>query len=276
MRLTFFFLVAWFSVGCASLTRQTRDLIHHPPDVPRSAEVSGVPFIEQKIGHCGPATLTMAMNWAGHSLDVTEVAPAVFTPGKKGSLQADMIGAARRQGFLAIPIEGLKPLVEEIASGHPVIVLQNLGLKWLPEWHYAIAHGYDLDAQQIRLHSGAKANQFVPITHFEFAWRGGEYWGLLILPPDRLAKTADELAHLQAAAGLEQLQKDQAAQTAYQKILSKWPNSLGALVGLGNLYFKRKEYRKAVAVLRRATKNHPGSVIARHNLKVAEQVSLKK
>jgi hypothetical protein len=54
-----------------------------------------------------------------------------------------MIGAARRHGRLAYLITGPDSMFEEVAAGHPVIVLQNLGLSWYPVWHYAVVVGYD-------------------------------------------------------------------------------------------------------------------------------------
>lgn len=44
--------------------------------------------------------------------------------------------AARRHGAVAYVLpDRLDALLEEITAGHPVVVLQNLGLQWIPSWH---------------------------------------------------------------------------------------------------------------------------------------------
>ncbi len=65
-----------------------------------------------------------------------------------------MIGAARRHGRVAYVISSPEELLVEVAAGNPVIVLQNLGLSWVPVWHYAVVIGYDGDADMVTLHSG--------------------------------------------------------------------------------------------------------------------------
>ena len=70
----------------------------------------------------------------------------VYVPARKGSLQIEMLAAARRNGTLAFVIPNrLEALLEELEAGNPVLVLLNLGLSWIPSWHYAVAIGYDLD-----------------------------------------------------------------------------------------------------------------------------------
>src|SRR5687767_5019217 len=123
-RLWTFILLATALTGCATAGRQTREVLQLPPEtLPRSAQVAAVPFINQPENYCGPATLAMAMQWAGHSVSVEQIAPEVLTAGKKGTLQTDLITASRRRGMIAIPIKGMQALLLEVAAGHPVIVL---------------------------------------------------------------------------------------------------------------------------------------------------------
>ena len=93
----------------------------------------------------------MALAWSGLRIDPDDLAPQVYTPSLKGSLQPAMITAARRHSRVAYPISGANALLQEIAAGHPVIVLQNLGLSWIPVWHYAVVIGYDLNQEVIIL-----------------------------------------------------------------------------------------------------------------------------
>ncbi|MEK6554765.1 MAG: PA2778 family cysteine peptidase, partial [Bdellovibrionota bacterium] len=201
------------------------------------------------------------------------VAPQVMTPDKKGTLQQDMISASRRNGLMAVQIEGLETLLAEISHGHPVIVFENLSTKWLPKWHYAIVYGYDLDQQTVTMHSGPEREKVWNIKKFERSWMLGDYWGLVVMPPDEVAFNAGELANLVAAAGLEQAGNTDQAQQAYEAILTVWPKSLGALIGLGNIAYAREDYHLAVFYLKRAQRYHPESLAASHNLKVAAKAA---
>lgn len=255
--------------GCATPARQTQAVLKSPLHIPTYFQIKNMPFVAQTEGYCGPATLSMAMRWAGSHITLEDLGPQVMTPGKKGTLQVDMISAGRRQGLMAIPLEGLPALLTEVASGHPVIVFENLGFSWYPQWHYAIVFGYDLETQEVIMHSGADAFKHWDMSRFERSWMLGDYWGLVLLPAGELSAAADELAHMRAAAGLEQAGKIREAGLAYHRILEQWPKSLGALIGLGNLAFKRNDFHGAVGFLKMAAEFYPDSIMARHNLTVA-------
>ena len=66
-----------------------------------------------------------------------ELTEKVFIPARKGSLQLEMVGAARSYERLAVQLEPtLDAILLELQHGHPVLVLQNLGMRWLPVWHW--------------------------------------------------------------------------------------------------------------------------------------------
>ncbi|WP_413289192.1 PA2778 family cysteine peptidase [Bdellovibrio sp. HCB337] len=258
-------------VGCASATPQTESLLVNARDLPKATAIEGVPFVEQAANHCGPATLTMAMNWAGKNVTVEEVTPMVFTPGAKGTFQSDMISASRRQGLVAIPLEGMNDLLKEVSAGNPVVVFENLGLTWYPQWHYAVVFGYDLQHQYVLMHSGLEANKRWDLRRFERSWKLGDYWGLVVLPPGKLSATADELSHMKAASALEQIGKIEDAHQAYQAILTRWPKSLTAAIGMGNIAYTKKDYSAAVRILKQASQYHPENAALKNNLAVAEE-----
>lgn len=211
----------------------------------------------------------MLMGWAGKMVTPDQLAEKMFTPGKEGTFQMDLIGAVRREGFLGIPIKGFPALFAELKAGHPVLVFENLGLSWFPIWHYAVAIGYDLPTRKIVLHSDSDANKKVDLHRFERDWEGTEYWAAVVLPPQKLSASADEVDHLEAASALERVNKNQEAEIAYQTIRTRWPKSLGALVGLGNLRFSRGDARGAVEILRQAAVLYPQKAEVWHNLAVA-------
>lgn len=276
---SFFVIAILVSVGvsgCASRAVQTEAILaqartqDQAQTLPPRSEVQGVPFFEQKTGYCGPATLAMVLSWAGPDpVSIDEIAPQVYTPGAKGSFQSDLISASRRRGFTAIPVEGMQALLKEIAAGHPVIVFENLAFSWLPQWHYAVAVGYDLPEQKIIMHSGPEAFKRWDLSRFERSWMLGNYWGLVILPAGQLAATGSELDHLRAVTGLEQTGHEEEAEKAYKAILKKWPESLVAEIGLANLAFEHGETTKAIEHLQAATKAHPQSAVAWRNLTLA-------
>jgi hypothetical protein len=234
--------------------------------LPARAEVASVPFHPQTENSCGPAALAMVLGWSGVPVEPNDLAEQVFTPGREGSLGHDLVAAARRTDRLALPVHGLEPLLAELAAGHPVLVLQNLGLDWYPQWHYAVAIGYDLEAGTLTLHSGEEAGQVMPLTTFARTWQRAEQWALVVLPPDSLPATADATSVLRAAAGLEQAGRYEAAGAAYAAALGRWPDSLAALIGLGNARYAAGHLAAAEAAFRTAVSFHPREAAAWNNL----------
>ncbi len=245
---------------------QTAQLVQDPGDLPPRAEVDEVPFFAQERYYCGPAALAMVLAWSGLPVTQEDLVPQVYTPGREGSLQSDVLTAARRNGRLAVPVETLPDMLAEIAAGHPVLVFQNLSLDWYPQWHYAVAIGYDLEARVLILHSGLQARRETPLDTFEHTWKRGDYWALVVLPPDRLPARAEETEVLRAAAGLERSRRLDEAATAYGTILGRWPDSLGALMGLGNVSYAKGDLAAAEAAFRRAIAAHPGAPAPWNNL----------
>lgn len=268
----FFFagVTAAVLTGCATPARQTEDFFARPRVLPDVARVEGVPFYQQEAGQCGPATLAMAMNWAGEPVSVEQLVPQVYTPKMKGTLQSDLVTASRRHGLMAVPITGLEALLTEIAAGNPVIVFENLGLSWVPQWHYAIVYGYDLNARTVTMHSGPDQEMKSGIKRFERDWEYSDHWGLVVLPAGRLSATAGEFTQAAAAAGLEQAGQFDAAEKSYAKVLDRWPVSLIALFGSANLAVHNSNFSRAAGFLERATRAHPESSIAWHNLAIVQ------
>lgn len=271
MKLILLISVVFVLAGCATTSPQTRQVLKNPPNVPAQFEIAEVEFVDQETGDCGPSALTSIFNWAGEPVALEQIHSEVFTPSKNGTLQTDLISASRRHGFMAITMKGLPDLLTEVADGHPVIVFQNLGFSAMPKWHYSVVTGYDLKNQEIIVLAKNPKDRRVPMTYFERYWQLAEYWGLLVLHPNQMSATADEIGHMRAAAGLEQAGKFSEAETAYQNILKRWPQSLSALIGLGNISFRKMEYAASVRFLKQAVQFHPDSVAARHNLETAKK-----
>jgi tetratricopeptide (TPR) repeat protein len=263
-------VVAFLSVSCATTTKQTNALFKNHQDLPEKAKLSDVPFIKQAKDHCGPATMSMVLSNAGKNIPLETLNSQMFTKGMDGTFQSEMISVARRNGMMALQIHDLKSLLQEIASGNPVIVFQNLGFSFYPHWHYAVALGYDLSGPDIILHSGPDKLNQSDMRLFERSWKLAGHWGLLILRPDQLSATGNELTHAGAAAMLEQLGKLDEALIAYETIQKRWPRSLTALMGAGNVLYTQRKFLLAVQSFKLATKFHPQSAMGWHNLAIAQ------
>lgn len=234
--------------------------------LPGRVELTEVPFHPGDDGHCGPAAVATVLHWTGVAIEPVAAAEIVFTPARGGTLQHDLVSAVRRQGRLAVAIESPRELLAELAAGHPVLVLQNLGLAWHPVWHYAVAVGYDLEAGDIVLRSGQEARRRVALATFDRTWARAGRWGLVVLPPGRLPATAFEPAVAAAAAGLERAGRPAEAALAYETILERWPGSLAARVGLANARYALGDVAGAEHALRAAVLLHPEAAPAWNNL----------
>jgi Tetratricopeptide repeat/Peptidase_C39 like family len=250
--------------GCA--TPEVAALRSDAHGLPPRAEVAGVPFHPQQEQYCGPAALATVLGWSGLPARQDVLAGEVFTPGREGTLGHDLIGAARRHGRLAVPVTDLPSLLGELAAGHPVMVLQNLGLDWYPQWHFAVAVGYDLSTNELALRSGEERRHLVHLDIFTRTWARADQWALVVLPPDQLPATSDQTAVLSAASGLERGGRFDEAALAYDAILRRWPDSLGALIGRGNARYAAHDLDGAEAAYRAALERHPGTAAAWNNL----------
>jgi len=250
--------------GCAgSMSRQWLPAFN---GMPAQYQITSVPFFPQTDYQCGPASLAMTLVWSGVLTDPEQLAGEVYTPSLKGSLQPAMIGAARRHGRVAYVISSPEELLREVASGHPVIVLQNLGLSWVPVWHYSVVIGYDTDTGTLTLHSGETSKKEIAMRIFDNTWSRSKYWGLLTLPPDRLPATSDETTYTEAVLGLEKARRWPEAIVGYRSALKKWPDNLPAHMGIGNAYYAMGDLPAAEQSFAEATRQFPTAGVAFNNL----------
>ncbi|HSA89496.1 MAG TPA: PA2778 family cysteine peptidase [Burkholderiales bacterium] len=256
------------AAGCASLVPQTRELAERgvPPGLPERIELSGVPFFPQLEYQCGPAALATVLVNAGAKISPEELVPQVYIPDRKGSLQVEMLAAARRHGMVSYALAPrFEDLLREIAAGTPVIVLQDLGLLGAT-WHYAVAVGYDYRYGTLVLRSGTQERDVMPFAAHEVVWRRSGYWAMVALPPDRIPATAQERSWLGAIAAFERTGQARGARVAYSAFLERWPENVDARIGLANAHYALGELARAEAVLREAARRDPGSVVALNNL----------
>ncbi len=260
-------IAAFFLGGCAGILPQTAALGRGglPQGLPERIELAAVPFFPQSEYQCGPAALATTLAASGAKVTPEELVPQVYLPERKGSLQVEMLAAARRHGMVSYVLApSFESLLREIAAGNPVIVLQNLGIG--EGWHYAVAVGYDYERGELILRSGTTERQVLAFTVHEMVWKRSGYWAMIAVPPDRVPATADEHRWLGAIAALERAGKAANARVAYANFLKRWPGNLNAAVGLANTHYALGALPEAERVLREALASNPDSVIALNNL----------
>lgn len=253
--------------GCAQLVPQTLALrTDWPAGVPQAVELAGVPFFPQDEYQCGPAALATLLAHSGLSVTPEALVPQVYLPARQGSLQLELLAAARRHGRVSYVLAPrYADLLREVAAGHPVLVLQDVGAL-TTEWHYAVVNGFDYATGTVYLRSGMQPRQAMSFTAFERSWIQSGYWAMVVVPPSRIPATATEDAWMHAVLALARVADPQAAITAYTTALRRWPDDQAAAVGLANQLHARGDAARAAAVLRDARVRHPDSAIVANNL----------
>ena len=248
--------------GCASIPGEVRSLPHNI-----STELDGTPFYPQELYQCGPAALTTTLVASGVDAKVDDIVEKVFLPGRKGSLQIELVAAARQYDRLPYVIDGALAAVQaELEAGRPVLVLQNLGIAAAPRWHYAVVVGIDPERREVVLRSGTEPRRVTPLMTFLRTWRRGDYWGLVLLRPDELPAVVDRARYLSTITSLEDTGRHVAAAEAWGTAAARWPTDRVALFGLANAEFGRGNLQAAEAAYRRLLDIDDGHVAARNNL----------
>ncbi|MGD8236773.1 MAG: hypothetical protein PVJ65_11540, partial [Chromatiales bacterium] len=68
-------------------------------------QLADTPFFPQQAYQCGPAALATVLNANGVSISPEQLVPQVYLPERRGSLQVEMIAAARRYDQVPVVIE---------------------------------------------------------------------------------------------------------------------------------------------------------------------------
>lgn len=226
--------------GCATWldagTAQSQQLLAAPPaGLPRRALLDATPFHPQTELQCGPAALATLLGAAGRPVTPEALTPEVFLPGRGGSLQIELLGAARRHDTVSTVLPPrLAALLQEVAAGHPVGVMLNLGLSVVPLWHFAVVVGFDLDQQALLLRSGQTRELQLPLRTFERTWARSAHWAFVALPPEALPATATLAAVRDGRLGFERAAPPARAVAAWQAAWQRWPTDVVIGIGLGN------------------------------------------
>ena len=238
------------------------------PELPpgtSTAELTAVPFFAQTEYQCGPAALATVLAHAGADVDAEDLVPEVYVEGLRGSLQPELLGATRRHGFIPYVIAPEPAaLAAELAARRPVLVLQNLGLKRVPIWHYAVVVG--LDDDRVMLRSGTEQRRIERSSRFLRSWQRGANWGFVALTPGDIPVNATPGAYVRALAGAEPLLDAAAAQRAYGAALERWPDDELLLFAAAGQRYGNRDLAGAADLYRQLLAAAPQHVAARNNL----------
>ena len=256
--------------SCASTPQSRQIRANGAGSLPSAVELTDTPFFPQTQYQCGPAALATLLQTHGVKTTPEKLSRQVYIPERKGSLQIEMTVAARRHKMLPYKLKPqLIDLFTEITAGNPVLVLQNLGFEWYPQWHYAVVVGYDTDNHEVILRSGTTKRWLTSYEVFERTWKRADFWALVIIPIGEIPATAEPLRYLKTAYAFEETGNRELALKAYQSASKQWPDVAVIWMTLGNMAFDNQEWAEAVSAFKTASRLEPESIVSWNNLAYA-------
>lgn len=266
----------WLS-GCVSAPQSDALLTHFSqdagakPSVTLSARIQleQVPFFPQEDFQCGPAALATVLQASKVDILPEALVSQVYVPSRQGSLQVEMLAAARRYGRISQTLApDLESLLEQVQAGKPVLVMQNLGLSWYPQWHYAVVVGFDLPRGEIVLRSGLVRDYRISLALFERTWQRAEHWAVVLLAPGELPADEREHAYFQSVSAYAAVasEDNDAIQLAYDAGLARWPSSINLAMARANLFYTQGDLSNAIRGYEEVIRQAPDYAAGHNNL----------
>ena len=247
-------------------TSQTLEGFSGPPQM----EIHQVPYFPQKVNHCGPSALSTVLNFQGVDVEPDQLIDEIFVPGVEGTYAVEISAAVRRYGLISYPLSpALEDLLLEVSGGNPIIVLQNVGLPFIPKWHYATVVGYDLDDQVIILRSGNEKRWVTPINVFDRTWKRSNRWAVAVMKPNQIPVTAKPEIYLKSVLALESLGYFSNVKKSYLMASLHWPGYWLSEFLLGNLAVRHQKWDSASEWYRKALNKEKQNVMIMNNYSVS-------
>lgn len=257
-------LAALLLSGCAGFAPAAREVL---AAFDQPVRVESVAFYPQTELHCGPAALATMLDHSGVSIDYPDLVDRVYLPGRGGTLQVEILAAARSHNRIPwiLPPEPAAVLAE-VAAGRPVLVLENQGLRRLPYWHYAVIIGFDPLAGDLIQHSGAEEALTRPLRGWLRDWSLAGHWALITLRPEELPLAPEQARWFKVLADFEAVADPAAGLAAWQTAAQQWPDEALPWLGQGNSYYRLDKPDDAIAAFEQALALNPDQAAAAFNL----------
>ena len=257
-------VVAGAALGGCSVLRAPIDLGEVAPDATR---LDDVPFFAQTEYQCGPAALAGVLGSSDVEVTPEELRSQVYLPERRGSLQVELLGAARRAGRIPYVIDRTpEALLAEIGAGRPVLVMQNLRVPRFPIWHYAVVVGHEPEGNRILLNSGKRQGHAERAPRFLRRWDWARRWGMVVLAPGELPVSGDARRYAEAVAAFEPVGGSERAEIAWRAALERWPDDVRARLALGNAAHASGRDELAVQLYREGLAREPQHPVLANNL----------
>ncbi len=142
--------------------------------------IEGVPYVRQERLLCGPAVLGMVLGYYGVTIPQERLAEELYRRELSGTLNLDLLVAARNHGFDAEMHRGTLGLVRDyLRRDVPVIALVRVSEK--PErYHYLVIFGYDDGKETLTVHSGNIRAGEIAYAQFQRDWAAADRWMLTV------------------------------------------------------------------------------------------------
>lgn len=253
-----------FASGCASEQRYMLASLDQQHDV---VELIHTPFYPQVTDQCGPSALAAILNTSGVAVTAQDLKTKLYIPGRQGSLQIELLAATRGYGRLPYLIdENVLALLDEVRDGRPVLVLQNLGSKRSPIWHYAVVVGYLADKKQFVLRSGDQERHLLRASRFVRSWHSAGYWGVLALQPGEMPASPNADRYVRSVTAFEATGDIENAVINYRAATERWPENSLAWLGMGNSYYAQGNLDLAESAYKKILSFDADHLVALNNL----------
>ncbi|MDD5160117.1 MAG: PA2778 family cysteine peptidase [Sulfuricurvum sp.] len=244
-----------------------------PPEQHYASSAINVPFIPPRSELCGSTSIEMVSSyWQSTTsfvpkLSMQELDGRTLIPAKGGTLQIELVTAARSEGLIAYPLEPTyEALFSELSAHHPVIVLVNRSFSWHPLWHYAPVIGYDEEKRSILVHFSDQPNEAVSLATFAALWKRSGNWGIVLLPPGELPSSVSPKTFLRSVYEFEKTGDVEGAIRGYQSALMRWPDNTEILFALANANYSASHLIEAEENYRKLLALNPSHPLALNNL----------
>jgi predicted double-glycine peptidase len=155
-------------------------------ELPSKFYIPSVPHVRQLQNYCGPASLSMVLNFWGSQTNQKTIGQTVFDRKQQATNGGDLLVYARNLGYSAYSYNSnMNDLKWKLASGIPIIVQQYFATND-NTYHFRVIIGYN-DNDSTFTVSDPEETIETKISYSKFIrlWQDLGNWALLIVPSSR-------------------------------------------------------------------------------------------